>query len=44
MVSLKTAHIDARFTDEGILPAGTPGLGITVHEDVLGEPSMTWGE
>jgi L-alanine-DL-glutamate epimerase-like enolase superfamily enzyme len=43
MVTLKTAQIDAVFTDRGVLPGGSPGLGITVNEDALGEPSLTWG-
>jgi L-alanine-DL-glutamate epimerase-like enolase superfamily enzyme len=44
MVSLKTAQFDALSTGGGILPASSPGLGITVDEDVLGEPDMTWGD
>jgi cis-L-3-hydroxyproline dehydratase len=44
MVALKTAKIDAVFTGGGVLPGGSPGLGITVDEDVLGEPTMTWGD
>ena len=43
MVTLKTARVDAIFTERGVLPGGSPGLGITVAEDVLGEPTMTWG-
>lgn len=42
MVTLKTATADARFTGDGVLPGGSPGLGIDVDEDVLGEPVMTW--
>ena len=44
MVALKTAKVDAVFTGAGVLPGGSPGLGITVDEDVLGEPAMTWGD
>lgn len=44
MVALKTAKADAVFTGGGVLPGGSPGLGITVDEDVLGEPAMTWGD
>lgn len=44
MVTLKTAQLDARFTEGGVLPAGSPGLGLTVDEDVLGDPDMTWGD
>jgi L-alanine-DL-glutamate epimerase-like enolase superfamily enzyme len=44
MVSLKTAQFDALSTGGGILPASSRGLGITVDEDVLGEPNMTWGD
>jgi len=44
MVALKTAEVDAVFTDGGVMPAGSSGLGITVDRDVLGEPAMTWGD
>jgi cis-L-3-hydroxyproline dehydratase len=44
MVTLKTAKIDAVFGGGGVLPAGSPGLGITVDRDVLGEPALTWGD
>jgi hypothetical protein len=44
MVALKTAKVDAVLTGGGVLPGGSPGLGITVDEDVLGEPAMTWGD
>lgn len=44
MVTLKTARFDALFTGGGILPASSPGLGITVNEDVLGDPDVTWGD
>jgi L-alanine-DL-glutamate epimerase-like enolase superfamily enzyme len=44
MVALKTAETDAVFTDGGVRPAGSPGLGITVDRDVLGEPAMTWSD
>ena len=44
MVALKTAKADAVFTGGGVLPGGSPGLGITVDEDILGEPIMTWGD
>jgi L-alanine-DL-glutamate epimerase-like enolase superfamily enzyme len=44
MVSLKTARFDARFTGGGVLPTDSPGLGITVDEDALGDPDMTWGD
>ncbi|MHA6800120.1 mandelate racemase/muconate lactonizing enzyme family protein [Bounagaea algeriensis] len=42
MVTLATAQLDARYTEGGILPSDAPGLGIAVHEDVLGDPDMTW--
>ncbi|MGY1644290.1 mandelate racemase/muconate lactonizing enzyme family protein [Geodermatophilus sp. SYSU D00703] len=44
MVSLTTARVDARFADGGVLPAGSPGLGLTVDEAVLGEPDLIWGD
>jgi L-alanine-DL-glutamate epimerase-like enolase superfamily enzyme len=43
MVALKTARFHALFTERGILPGSSPGLGITVDEAVLGEPDLTWG-
>lgn len=43
MVTLKTAEIDVVFTGGGVSPAGSPGLGVTVDRDVLGEPVMAWG-
>jgi L-alanine-DL-glutamate epimerase-like enolase superfamily enzyme len=44
MVALKTAKVDAAFTGGGVLPGGSPGLGIAVDQDVLGEPTTTWGD
>jgi len=44
MVTLTTADVDARFTGNGVLPGGSPGLGIAVDEAVLGDPVMTWGD
>ena len=44
MVAVKTAEVDALFTDGGVLPGGSPGLGITVDREVLGHPVMTWGD
>jgi L-alanine-DL-glutamate epimerase-like enolase superfamily enzyme len=44
MVTPKTATLDAVRTEGGILPTVSPGLGITVNHDVLGEPDMTWGD
>jgi cis-L-3-hydroxyproline dehydratase len=43
MVALKTAKLDAQLSAGGILPGASPGLGITVNEDVVGDPEMTWG-
>lgn len=42
MVTVETGTIDAQFTAEGVLPGRSPGLGITVKEDVLGSPVATW--
>ncbi|MBC3190384.1 mandelate racemase/muconate lactonizing enzyme family protein [Pseudonocardia sp. C8] len=42
MVALRTARFDAPVVDGGILPTTAPGLGITVDEDVLGDPVQTW--
>ncbi|WP_306316962.1 MULTISPECIES: mandelate racemase/muconate lactonizing enzyme family protein [unclassified Streptomyces] len=44
MVTLKTAEVDAVFTDGGVRTTGAPGLGITVDEGVLGAPVMSWGD
>jgi L-alanine-DL-glutamate epimerase-like enolase superfamily enzyme len=44
MVTLKSADLDVRFAEGGILPGGSPGLGLTVDRDVLGEPEVTWGD
>jgi cis-L-3-hydroxyproline dehydratase len=43
MVTLKTATFDAVRVDGGVLPSDSPGLGVAVDHDVLGEPDMTWG-
>jgi L-alanine-DL-glutamate epimerase-like enolase superfamily enzyme len=42
MVTLKTADFDCSRRDGGILAPDTPGLGIHVHEDVLGDPVAVW--
>ncbi|GAA0521533.1 muconate-lactonizing protein [Saccharopolyspora subtropica] len=42
MVALQTAEFDAVFTGDGVLPSSSPGLGIVVNQDVLGDPAMTW--
>jgi L-alanine-DL-glutamate epimerase-like enolase superfamily enzyme len=42
MVTLKTAEFNYTQHDGGILPPEAPGLGITVNEDVLGEPVAVW--
>ncbi|MBN3499860.1 mandelate racemase/muconate lactonizing enzyme family protein [Arthrobacter pascens] len=44
MVSLNTVKFDPIHKDGGILPPDAPGLGITVNEDVLGDPVAAWGE
>jgi len=43
MVSLETARFDAPVRDGGVLVPDAPGLGITVHRNVLGEPVAAWG-
>lgn len=42
MVTLKTAEIAMTRNDAGIMPTREPGLGLTVQEDLLGEPVGTW--
>lgn len=44
MVALKTAEFAAVFNGDGVLPVSSPGLGITVDEEVLGDPDITWGD
>jgi L-alanine-DL-glutamate epimerase-like enolase superfamily enzyme len=39
----RTASHDFVLRDGGVLPGTSPGLGVRVDEDVLGEPEMTWG-
>lgn len=43
MVTLETAKFEAVRVDGGVLPPPTPGLGLVVNEDVLGEPVAVWG-
>jgi L-alanine-DL-glutamate epimerase-like enolase superfamily enzyme len=43
MVTVKTADLDLQHAGRGVLPGGAPGLGVTVHEAVLGAPVTTWG-
>jgi L-alanine-DL-glutamate epimerase-like enolase superfamily enzyme len=43
MISVKNAKLDAVFTESGVMPSGSPGLGLTVDHQVIGEPAMTWG-
>lgn len=43
MVTARTATLDTRRTDAGILPGTSPGLGATPRPDVLGEPVRSWG-
>lgn len=42
MVTLETAEFDAPVTDGGVLAPMSPGLGIIVKRDVLGDPVATW--
>ena len=44
MVTLATARFDALIRDGGVLVPDTPGLGITVDRDVLGDPVAAWGD
>jgi hypothetical protein len=44
MVTLKTAKFDPVHAGGGIPPASSPGLGVTVDEDVLGAREMVWGD
>ena len=42
MVTLQTADFDAPVLDGGVLAPLAPGLGITMHRDILGDPVATW--
>lgn len=42
MVTLETADFDAPVTNGGVLTPLSPGLGITVNRDVLGNPIAKW--
>ena len=42
MVTLKTAEFDAPVTDGGVLAPASPGLGVDVNHDVLGDPTANW--
>ena len=43
MVTLRTAQFDVTRHDGGTInPPTAPGLGLTVHEEVLGSPAATW--
>lgn len=43
MVTVRTADLDLRRVDGGILPGASPGLGLTVREEALGTPVRSWG-
>lgn len=42
MVALDTANFDAPLLDGGILAPMSPGLGIEVNRNALGDPVATW--
>lgn len=42
MVTRKTAAFDAPVMNGGVLVPDTPGLGITVDPDAIGNPVLTW--
>ncbi len=42
-MNVETAEFDAPIIDGGIMVPNKPGLGLTVHEDRLGEPVAIWG-
>ncbi|WP_116473912.1 mandelate racemase/muconate lactonizing enzyme family protein [Zobellella maritima] len=44
MVAITTADFDAPIIDGGVLVPNSPGLGISVHHDVLGQPLQVWGD
>jgi len=44
MVTVETAEFDAPISDGGVLVPDLPGLGLTVHHDLIGDPVETWGE
>ncbi len=40
MVTVQTGNFDAPIQDGGVLPPDTPGLGVTVNTDILGDPPV----
>lgn len=42
MVTLATADFYAPVEEGGVLPPKAPGLGLTVHREVLGNPVAVW--
>ena len=42
MVTLETASFDAPVINGGVLAPNAPGLGITVHRDLMGTPIDAW--
>ncbi|MEJ2871929.1 enolase C-terminal domain-like protein [Actinomycetospora sp. OC33-EN08] len=42
MVTVRTATLDVRVADAGVLPGDAPGLGATVDPEVLGDPLQVW--
>jgi len=44
MVAITTADFDAPIIDGGVLVPNSPGLGIRVHQNVLGQPLQVWGD
>ncbi|MCR9255624.1 MAG: mandelate racemase/muconate lactonizing enzyme family protein [Alphaproteobacteria bacterium] len=41
--SVETAYFDAPVKDGGVLPPNLPGLGVTVDQEVMGEPVAVYG-
>lgn len=42
MVTTQTADVAVEFVPGGVQPLNAPGLGISVHEGVLGAPVRSW--
>lgn len=44
MVTVQTGSFYAPIQEGGVLPPDAPGLGVTVNQDLLGEPVASWEE
>lgn len=43
IIAFQIGAFHAPVQDGGVIPPDVPGLGVTVHRDLLGQPVATWG-